>query len=58
MLDERVVDVFHGVDADYGIELSVDITRHDRDHPAPHANVELGCLGSEDIPRDARRIGN
>jgi hypothetical protein len=58
MLEERAADVFQRVDADYGIDLSIDITRHERYYSALHADVEMGCLGAEDILRYARRIGN
>jgi len=58
MLEERAVDVFQRVNADYCIDLSIDITRHERDYPALHADVELRGLGAEDILRDARRMDN
>src|SRR5258706_6534970 len=45
--EERSVDTFKGIDADYRIELTVDTTRDDGHDAAPGADVELRSPSAE-----------
>jgi len=53
-----VVDTLERVDADYGIRVPVDLARDDGDDTALRADVKLGRLRAEDIPRDVGWISN
>src|SRR6476646_3595193 len=50
-LDPRAVYTLESVDADDGIGVIVDLARHYRNDTAHGADVELGRLRTEDIPR-------
>jgi hypothetical protein len=56
--EQRAIDVLERVDTDHGKCLSIDVAGNDGDNTASRADVELGRLRPEDIPRDAARVSN
>jgi len=57
-LEPRAVYTLEGVDANDGIGVAVDLASDYRNDAAPGADVELGRLHTEHIPRDLAWISD
>ena len=56
--EARAVDTLQGIDANNGVGVTVDLASDHRNDAALGADVELGRLHAEDIPRDVGWISD